>query len=349
MKTLAAVLHKVKEPLRIDEIGIPCLQRGQVLVSIAYGGVCRTQLLEVQGKRGDDRFVPHTLGHEASGTVMEVGDGVRKVRPGDRVVLSWLRGRGLEVGSTTYASSSGPINSGAVSTFMHMTVTCENRVTPVPPTMPLQQVALLGCAVPTGTGAVINTARVRAGESIAIFGVGGVGLSAVLAADLVHASPIIAIDIVDQKLQQAVALGATHTIDAKSIDPLTAIMEMTGGRGVDYSIEAAGRRQLMEQAFRSVRERGGVCILAGNLPHQERIEIDPMDLVKGRRIVGSMGGETDPDRDIPVYADLYVRGRLNLDPLITHLHPLTDVNRALDDLLQKRAGLVLLEMNANGY
>lgn len=349
MKTLAAVLYKVKEPLRIDEIGVPRLQRGQVLVSVAYSGVCHTQLLEVQGKRGDDRFVPHTLGHEASGTVMEVGDGVRKVRPGDRVVLSWMRGSGLEVESTTYAGSSGPINSGAVSTFMHMTVTCENRVTPVPPTMPLQQAALLGCAVPTGAGTIVNTARVRAGESVAVFGVGGVGLSAVLAADLIHASPIIAVDIIDQKLQQAVAFGATHTIDAKNVDPLTAIMDITRGRGVDYAIEAAGRRQSMETAFRCVRERGGVCVLAGNLPHQQKIELDPMDLIKGRRIVGSTGGETDPDCDIPIYADLYLRGRLNLDPLITHLLPLKDVNAALDDLAEKRAGRVLLEMNANGH
>lgn len=320
-----------------------------MLVELAYSGVCHTQLLEVQGKRGEDRFLPHTLGHEGSGVVQDVGAGVTKVKAGDRVVLSWLRGDGFDVPSMTYASASGRVNSGAVSTFMRLTVTCENRVTLLPPIMPLRQAALLGCAVPTGAGTILNTARVRAGESVAVFGVGGVGLSAVLAANLVHASPIIAVDIVDWKLQQAVSLGATHTIDAKNVDPLTAILDITRGRGVDYAIEAAGRRQSMEKAFRSVRERGGVCVLAGNLPHQEKIELDPMDLIKGRRIVGSTGGETDPDRDIPIYADLYLRGRLNLDPLITHLHPLTDVNLALDDLAEKRAGRVLLEMNANGH
>lgn len=344
MKTMAAVLRQVREPLSLEELDIPRLQRGQVLVDLAYSGVCHTQLLEAQGKRGVDQYLPHTLGHEGSGTVLDVGDGVRKVKPGDRVVLSWLRGEGLEAPSLGYSGAGGRVNSGLISTFMSTTVTSENRVTRIPTAMPLQQAALLGCAIPTGAGVVLNTARVRPGSSVAVFGVGGVGLSAVIGANLAHAAQIIAIDIDEGKLRQALAFGATHTVDARVPGLLETILNLTGGKGVDFAIEAAGRRETMEASFRSVRDRGGLCVLAGNLDYQEKIAIDPMDLIRGKRLVGTAGGESDPDRDIPMYADLYLKGKLPLDGLITHLHPLEDVNQALEDLGEKRANRVLLKI-----
>ena len=156
MKTIAAVLEQLNEPLKIRELTIPDLRPGQVLVEVAYSGVCRSQLLGVRGKRGPDRFLPHTLGHEGSGTVLEVEAGVTKVKPGDRVVLSWIKGNGADVPSTVYQSPEGPVNSGAISTFMHQTVTCENRVTLISDARPLREAALVGCAIPIGAGIIFN-------------------------------------------------------------------------------------------------------------------------------------------------------------------------------------------------
>ncbi len=344
MQTEAAVLFELNQPLRLLTLTIPDLKPGQVLVEVAYSSVCHSQLLEVRGKRGPDRFLPHALGHEGSGTVLEVGADVTKVKPGDRVVLSWIKGSGADVPSTVYQSLEGPINSGAISTFMRQTITCENRVTPISEAMPLREASLLGCAIPTGAGIVLNTARVQPGSSVAVFGVGGIGLSAVLAADLVHATTIIAVDVFDHKLEQARRVGATHLINVRHQDPLATILEITGGRGVDYAIEAAGRQETMETAFQAGRDNGGLCVLAGNLPHGGRISLDPFDLIKGKRIVGTWGGETQPDRDIPLYVDLYLSGRLKLDGLITHTHSLSDINQALDYLEQGQVGRILIDM-----
>ena len=343
-QTEAAVLFELGRPLRLVTLALPELKPGQVLVEVAYSGVCQSQLLEVRGKRGPDRFLPHTLGHEGSGKVLAVGSGVNKVKAGDKVVLSWIKGSGADVGSTIYQSSQGPVNSGAISTFMRHTVTCENRVTPIPEAMPLGQAALLGCAIPTGAGIVLNTAPVRPGKSIAVFGVGGVGLSAVLAANLMNATTIVAIDLHDHKLEQARRAGATHLVNAQTQDPLEAIRSITHGRGVDYAIEAAGQQVTMETAFKSVRDQGGLCVLAGNLAHTESISLNPFDLIKGKKIIGTWGGETNPDQDIPLWVDLALSGRLNLELLITHEYQLAEINQALDDLEQGKLGRALVNL-----
>lgn len=345
MQTEAAVLLEVNKPLRLVTITIPELKPGQLLVDVAYSGVCHTQVLETRGRRGPDRFLPHTLGHEGSGTVIEVGAGVTKVKPGDRVVLSWIKGAGADVPSTVYGGPDGAVNSGANSTFMRQTVTCENRVTPISDFMPLREAALLGCAFVTGAGIVRNTANVRLGSSLAVFGLGGIGLSAVLAALLVPASTIIAVDIMEEKLELAAKLGATHTINAAAADTLETIREITGGRGVDCAIEAAGSQGTAEAAFRAVSYNGGLCVLAGNLPFGGLISIDPYDLIKGKKIVGTWGGETQPDIDIPLYAEMYTTGKLRLDKMISREYALGQVNQALDDLEQgKLSGRGIISM-----
>jgi len=331
-QTEAAVLFEINEPLRLVTLDIPELRPGQILVEIAYSGVCASQLLEVKGKRGKDVFLPHTLGHEGAGIVVEIGPGVQKVKPGDHVVLSWIKGIGEDVPSMTYGSEIGPINAGAVCTFMRSTVTCESRVTPIPKDFPLREAALLGCAIPTGAGIIFNTAKVKSGESVAIFGLGGVGLSALLAANLVNAKPIIAIDISDQKLHLARQFGATHLINFQEQNPLPAILNITGGKGVDYAIEAAGQRAAMETAFQSVREKGGVCILAGNLPKGELMTLNPFEFIRGKRIVGTWGGDAQPDRDIPFYVDLFLAGKMPIHKMITKVYSLKDINKALADL-----------------
>jgi S-(hydroxymethyl)glutathione dehydrogenase/alcohol dehydrogenase len=345
-ETDAAVLFEVAQPPRVVRLGLPPLAPGQVQVDVAWSGVCHTQLAEVRGRRGPDRFLPHTLGHEGAGTVVAVGEGVRTVAPGDRVVLSWIKGAGAQVPACIYESAAGPVNSGAVSTFLRRAVVSENRVTRIPAAMPLREAALLGCAVPTGAGIVLNVARVAAGESVAVFGAGGIGTAAIMAARLAGAAPLIAVDVVARKLVEAHALGATHTVDASAEDPARAIAALTGGRGVDHAIECAGRRASMEAAVEATREGGGLCVLAGNLAHGERITIDPWALIRGRRVVGTWGGGTDPARDIPRWAEAHLAGTLDLGRLVTHEYRLAAVARALDDLEAGRVGRVLLDLGA---
>jgi len=344
MRTEAAILTGLGKPLELWDLEIPALKAGQVLVEIAYSGLCHTQLLEASGAKGPDRFLPHTIGHEGSGTVIGIGPGVVKVKEGDRVVLSWIQGSGAVVGSTVYSSASGPVNSGAVSTFLRHAVTCESRVTKIPIELPLREASLLGCAVPTGAGIVMNAAALEAGASVAVFGAGGIGLSAILGAVIRKAGVIIAVDISDEKLALAKRLGATHAVNASSVDAVAAILEATGGRGVDCAVEAAGKSLTMEAAFRAVRAKGGICVLAGNLPQGQTISIDPMGLISGKRLVGTWGGESVPDRDIPLFSDMYLGGSLNLGAMVAAEYPLSGINRAFGDLERGLSGRALVSM-----
>ena len=345
LTTTAAVLRDPGGPLSIERLHIPELKPGQVLVDLVWSGVCATQLLEARGMRGPDAYVPHTLGHEATGHVAAVGEGVTKVAEGDAVVVTWLKGEGADVPSTTYESESGEtVNSGAISTFMETTVTCENRVVRIDADSPLREAALLGCALPTGAGAVLKTAGVEEGASVAIFGVGGVGLAAVAGAMLAKAGRIFAVDLKQPALERARAAGATDAVDASERDSDEAILELTDGRGVDYAIECSGARPAMEAAFRSVRRGGGLTVLAGNLPHGGRIEIDPFELIAGRRIIGTWGGDTRPDEDIPRYLEMLKDGRLDPVPLLGEEFALAEVDRAIDALHGGAPGRPLLKL-----
>lgn len=343
--TQAAVLFETSKPLRLCTLALPDLKPGQVLVKIAYSGVCHSQLNEMRGLKGPDKNLPHTLGHEASGVVEDIGPGVTKVKIADSVVLSWIKGKGMEASSTVYQSNGREINSGAISTFMNYAVVSENRVVPISRMVPFREAVLLGCAIPTGAGIIFNTAKVQSESSVAIFGVGGIGLSAILAAKIAGASTIIAIDVVEQKLELAKKVGATHAIFAAPQKLEVDVMQITKGKGVDYAIEASGKREAMETAFKIVKDQGGLCVLAGNLPHQEKISIDPFDLIKGKRIIGTWGGETQPDYDIPLYVDLYLKGKLKLDDLITHEYRLEQINEAFTDLEKGKVGRALIRMD----
>ncbi len=342
--TQAAVLFETGKPLRIVELTLPELKPGQVLVDVAYSGVCHSQLNEVRGHKGPDRFLPHTLGHEGAGTVVAVGQGVTKARPGDSVVLSWLKGSGADVPGTVYQSSEGTVNSGAISTFMRRTITCENRITVVPESMPGRLGALLGCAIPTGAGVVLNASGLKPGDSVAVFGAGGIGLSAVMGAASIGAAPIIAVDPVAAKRAKALELGATHALDPSEEDPVAAIRKLTGGKGVTVAIECAGQVAAMEAAFESATSGGGLCVIAGN-PHQgQTMRVNPYSLIGGKRLVGTWGGETRPDVDIPRYIDMFRSGRLALEKLGTQQYPLEQINQALADLEAGRVMRAMISM-----
>ncbi|HEY3396245.1 MAG TPA: zinc-binding dehydrogenase [Armatimonadota bacterium] len=344
MKTTAAVLVELGRPLEIAELEIPALKPGQALVEIAYSGVCHTQVLEVRGRRGEDRYLPHCLGHEGSGVVREVGAGVTKVRPGDAVILSWIKGSGRDVPGTVYDWAGRTVNAGAITTFATHAVLSENRLTVLPAGLSLRHAALLGCAVATGAGAVFNAAGSRPGESLAVFGLGGVGLCAVAAAQIAGNTPIIAIDVVPAKLDLARQLGATAVILAGEADPAAEIARLCPG-GVDYAIEATGRPEVMGAALAAVRSQGGAAVIVGNAPHGEQVALDPRQLNQGKRLLGTWGGDTQPDRDFPRYARLIAAGRLNLEPLLGPVYPLSAIDQALDDLEAARVARPLLELS----
>jgi S-(hydroxymethyl)glutathione dehydrogenase / alcohol dehydrogenase len=347
-KMKAAVLTHLNKPLDImSGIERSAPERGQVLVKLAYSGVCHSQLMEVRGRRGEDPHLPHLLGHEGSGQVISVGEGVRKVSPGDLVVLGWIKGSGLDSGGVQYHCDSlaQTINAGGVTTFNEYALVSENRVVPLPPGVPLDIAVLFGCAVPTGAGIITNDLRPVAGSSIAVFGLGGIGMSALMATMLFQCTKVIAIDVSADKLALARSFGATHTIDASTSDPVSEIRALTDGLGVDYAVEASGQVKVIEQAFTSIR-RGGVCVFASHPEQGNTISIDPYELICGKQIRGSWGGSSNPDRDIPMFAQLYMEGKLPLEKLITKRYPLEAINDALDDLEGHRVGRPLIEIDA---
>jgi S-(hydroxymethyl)glutathione dehydrogenase/alcohol dehydrogenase len=331
----AAILRTAGQPLSIAvEIEIPEPLRGQVLVKLAFSGVCHSQLMEAAGLRGHDPYLPHLLGHEGSGVVAAVGPDVSKVDVGDRVILTWIKGNGIDSGGCSYIHHGQTINAGSVTTFNEYALVSEDKVVRLPEGVPMDVAILFGCALLTGGGAVLNELQPRPDDSMAIFGLGGVGLCALVTAVSMSCREIIAVDVSEQKLTLARELGATHCINSATSDAAAEILTLTGGTGLDFAFDASGSTDVTETAFKAVRRRGGLCIFASHAAKDARLSIDPYELICGKRLQGSWGGGSEPDRDIPRFAALYREGRLPLERLITNRYPLDDINLALNDLEQ---------------
>jgi S-(hydroxymethyl)glutathione dehydrogenase / alcohol dehydrogenase len=341
----AAILRQLGKPLSIEEIEIPeILTRGQVLVQIAYSGVCRSQLMEVRGDRGADRWLPHMLGHEGTGIVVAVGEGVTKVGLGDKVILGWIRGSGIESGGGQLYSIHGIVNAGSVSTFSTHSIVSENRLVKIPNGLPLDIAVLFGCALPTGAGMVINELKPKPGSCVVVYGLGGIGLSALMATHLFDCKVLVAVDVSVEKLEMARLFGATHVVNSRETDVRHVIDELTEGKGADYCVESAGRIETIEQAFSLVRKNGGECLFASHPESGKKIQLDPHDLISGKRIQGSWGGGCLPDEDVPRLAKLYSQGRLPLERLIERRYRLDQINEALEDLEMGRVFRPLIEM-----
>lgn len=342
----AAILRVAGQPLDISsDVTFDKPEYGQVLVKLAYSGVCHSQVMEARGHRGADPYLPHLLGHEGTGVVVETGAGVTKVAKGDLVVLGWIKGTGLDSGGTRYRCRGESINAGGVTTFNQYALVSENRVVPLPDGVPLDVGVLFGCALPTGAGIVINDLAPKPGATFAVFGLGGIGMSALIATQLFSPSAVIAVDVSTEKLQLAREFGATTTVDANTQDAVAEIRRLTGGIGVDYTVEASGRAEIIEAAFDAVRRGGGLCVFASHPAHGQRISLDPYELICGKQIRGSWGGSCQPDRDIPRFAALYREGRLPLEKLLNRRYSLDRINDALDDLEHGRVGRPLIEID----
>jgi S-(hydroxymethyl)glutathione dehydrogenase/alcohol dehydrogenase len=342
----AAILATQREPLVVDEVKLPeRLGFGQVLVRVMYSGICGAQLNEIDGAKGPDAYLPHLLGHEASGAVLDVGPGVKTVTPGRSVVLHWRKGRGIEAAPAQYQWRGKPLNAGWVTTFSEYTIVSENRVTPVPDGLAMDIAPLFGCAVTTGLGVISNNAKVRIGESVVVFGSGGVGLNVVQGAALAAAHPIVAVDLYDQKLELAKQFGATHTINSRQKDPRAEIPRIVGSGGADVIVDNTGQVPVIEMAYELTAPTGRV-ICVGVPTKGKKTSIYTLPLHFGKVITGSHGGDTDPTADIPRYVRLFQAGKLELKGLITDRFPLAQVNEAIGKMRSGEiAGRCLLEIS----
>jgi len=318
MKTKAAVLRNVGGPLIIEELEIPKLDRGQVLVKILYSGLCRSQLNEIAGRKGKE-FIPHLLGHEASGLVVDIGGGVRKVKPNDYVVCSWIKGEGLDAPIVNYESNSGIVNAGAVATFCEYAVISENRLVEISKNIDPIAGSLLGCAVPTGAG-IIDSSGINHNHKLAVFGIGGIGASALLRAVSLGID-CTAFDIVPWKLDWARNVLGIKSVRVNYFDHSM----------FDFAIECSGSKKAMEMAFNCLKN-DGTAIIAGNLESGEKISIDPFGLVKGKKLRGTWGGECFLDKDIPFYVSEYLKDNFPIDKLITKVYSFNQINEGLKDL-----------------
>jgi len=337
----AAILEELGKPLVISDISITKLDVGQVLVKVRCSGICGKQIGEISGHFGPDKFLPHLLGHEGGGEVLDIGPGVTCVKPGDHVVMHWRKGKGIESSFPRYTRLVlDDIGGGLVTTFNEYAVVSENRLVSIPKTVPFEVAALMGCALTTGFGVVNNEAELKIGQSIAVFGCGSVGLNVILAASMVSAYPIVGIDIYKNKLNTALKCGATNVIDYRQ----NIIREK-----VDVFVECTGIPENIATAFEMTKPNGKT-ILVGQTKVGLDLSIGNMSRnYDGKRLFASQGGCTNPTEDIPRYANLYLAGLLKLDGFLhsAQAFSLDNINLALDVMRTGSASKCFIMMENN--
>lgn len=347
----AAVLFDYDTPLRVEEVTLDEPQDHEVLVKLVATGVCHTDIQVVIGERRMPA-VPVVLGHEGAGIVEKVGPGVTTLQPGDHVVMVVIFSCGkchyctigkptlCSVGLINYVMGTLPTGGKRLrkgdqeishffsqSSFAEYAVVHERTAVKIRDDAPLEKACLMGCAATTGIGAVLNVAEVRPGESIVVYGMGGVGLSAIMGAKLAGAGKIIAVSRTDQKLEMAKEVGADDVINAKREDPRQRVFELTAG-GADYAIECVGSVDVIAEAFGSLRP-GGKCVAVGSTPPGTMVTVSPDDLLMNKMLTGTLQGGIRAAVDIPRYIDLFIEGKLPLDKIVAKSYSLDKINEAI--------------------
>lgn len=320
------------------------LQHGQVLVKILASGICGSQLQEIAGNKGNAKYVPHLMGHEGAGLVMEVGPGVTHVKVGDKVVMHWRKGAGIESENPKYLFKGKEITSGRVTTFSEYSVVSENRVTAVPQDTPNELCALLGCSLSTAFGAVNAEARLQPGESILIIGAGGLGANLMKAAKLAGAGKIIVTDIHESKRADVTKFGGDLYVNAMT-EHVAEVLEREGVKGIDVVIDTSGSKRAIETALQLLSGKGRFIFLGQPKPG-ETIEIkDALHLFggEGKMIKATQGGRFEPHEEIPRYLEAFRAGAFTIDGLFTHRTSLDDINDAIDLLRSGAATRILIE------
>jgi S-(hydroxymethyl)glutathione dehydrogenase/alcohol dehydrogenase len=345
----AAVLRKSPGPLEIEEVSLDKPGPRDVLIRTAHTGLCHSDLHFMDGHYTIGG--PTVMGHEGAGVVEAVGADVTYVKPGDHVIACismfcgscrfCLSGRPYLCSNRAMFQRERPAITdkkgqpitafASLGTFAEQMLVHEHGVVKIKDEMPLDTAALIGCGVTTGLGAAIRTAAIKPGSSVAVIGCGGIGLAAVQGARLLSASAIIAVDVTAEKLETARRLGATHVVNAREVDAVEAVKDLTGG-GVDYSFEAIGTKATSEQAYRMLG-RGGTATIIGMVPVGQNLEIPGADLfMNDKRIQGSLMGSNQFRNDMPWYCDLYLDGRLKLDEMVSAHRPLEEINEGYDQM-----------------
>jgi S-(hydroxymethyl)glutathione dehydrogenase / alcohol dehydrogenase len=343
----AAVLTESNKPLSVVNLELPsALDYGQVLVKVHYSGICGAQINEIEAAKGPDKFLPHLLGHEGSATVVDVGPGVSTVKKGDHVVMHWRPSAGIQAVPPKYNWNGKTVNAGWVTTFNSQAIVSENRLTVIPTDFDMRIAPLFGCAVTTALGVINNDAKVRIGQSVVVFGLGGVGLNLVQAASMVSANPVIGIDLLDSKIDAAKDFGMDHGFNAKTETDIDAkIKALVGEKGADVVIDTTGNGRVIEQAY-NLTHPDGKTILVGVPRKTDPITIYSLPLHFKKVLTGSHGGGAVPDEDIPRYIRLMKANKLNFDGLISHEFPLDDINEALALFKSGEAKRILINMDA---
>ena len=355
----AAVLYETNQALEIKELEQEPPKAGEVRVRVGAAGVCASDRHVMKGT--SLLPLPVVLGHEAAGTVEEVGEGVVRVKPGDRCILSFVSNCGhcrtcrvglpnicetnLETGPSQYDGTTrlhdgdtGVYQMGKLGAFAESMVIPQQACQPVPDEVPFPVGALIGCRVTTGVGAVINSPAAAAGMSVAVFGCGGVGLNAIQGARLMGASRIIAVDIYDHKLEFSYRFGATDTVNSREVDPVEAIRDLTGD-GVDMALDSFGAPEVVAGAVKSLR-RGGTAVSVGLAPVGATAPIDVVDMIRSQKtLVGSYYGSASPHETFKKLVDYYLKGKIDLDSMITRTYSLEQVNEGFDAIAQGEDGV----------
>ena len=342
--TKAAFLRELNTPLVVDDLSIPStLEPGQVLVKIIASGICGSQLGEISGVKGPDRYLPHLMGHEGFGLVEAVGAAVTTVSPGDSVVLHWRTSSGIQAPTPTYHHHKQQINAGWVTTFQSHSIVSENRCTRVPSSTDPHVGALLGCAITTGFGVVERDAQLMIGESIVVYGAGGIGLNIIQAASLRSASLIVAVDLFDNRLSLARSLGATHTINASTSDVNQQLSRLSPQQGFDVFVDNTGLPSIIELGYRITSKTGRV-VLVGVPRSSSTTNIFTLPLHFGKKILGSHGGSSNPDQDIHRLLKLQDSGQVNFSKLVSDVYPLSNINDAIYAMQSgSAAGRIIIE------
>lgn len=294
------------------------------------------------GVKGQDKWLPHLLGHEGGGIVHEIGPEVSTVKPGDRVVLHWRPGKGIDASAPKYKRNGQTVNAGQVTTFNNFAVVSENRLTKVSENLSFEDCALLADTITTGFGVINNNAKVKIGQSVVIVGCGGIGLGVVLGASLAGAHPIVAVDLHEQKLEKAKASGATHVVNASKTDFVEAVREIVGASGADVVTDGTGNPDILAKAF-SLTNSKGACVLVGVMHHERQLSLNTLPLHFDKKLVGSEGGSSQPHIEIPRYVRMFNEGRFRLDSFVSHRYRLDQVNEGIKAMINGEVVHAMIE------
>ncbi len=333
----SAVLVELNKPLFLSEVEVGELSVGQVLVRVLVSGICGSQLHEISGHKGNGKFLPHLMGHEGCGIVEEIGPGVALVKPGDKVVMHWRPGLGIEADFPKYKLNGKSFSSGKVNTLTEKAIVSENRLTVVPQDTDPEFAALLGCSLTTALGVIDNESDLKFGERVAVFGCGGVGLNVLAAARLAGAGEIYAVDRSASKNEICLDQGANFFFSDIAKIP----------NKIDLIVDTTGNIDVISQAFNMLSNRGRMILLGQPKPGQALVIPEAIEFFKGSgmAIKASQGGSTVPQEDIPRYLQLLRLGLISVQELITHRFSLTDVNLAFDLLKSGNAGRIMITIS----